>query len=144
MRIDHDAPADPSAYAFAHEVRTRFAETDAMAIVHHAAYLPYLEEARIAWMRSLDLPYAERRTTDGDVAVLEVQVSYRRPLRFDDVVAVHVRLAGGSRAWFALDYLLVVGDEVRATAVTVHAHVDERGRPRRQPEWLRDLVAGTG
>ena len=31
---------DPADYAFVHRVRTRFAETDAMGIIHHAAYLP--------------------------------------------------------------------------------------------------------
>ncbi len=42
---------DPADYDFTHRLRTRFAETDAMGIIHHAAYLPYLEEARVAYLQ---------------------------------------------------------------------------------------------
>ena len=51
----------PGDYAFVHRLRTRFAETDAMGIVHHAAYLPYLEEARVEYLRHLGHPYGEVR-----------------------------------------------------------------------------------
>ena len=54
-------PCSPRAirpdYAFSHRLRTRFAETDAMGVVHHAAYLPYLEEARVEYLRSIGHPY---------------------------------------------------------------------------------------
>jgi acyl-CoA thioester hydrolase len=35
-------------YRFSHLVRVRFAETDAQAIAHHASYVVWLEEARVA------------------------------------------------------------------------------------------------
>ena len=34
-------------------LRVRFAETDAMGVAHHAAYLPYLETARVEYLRAL-------------------------------------------------------------------------------------------
>ena len=48
---------DPADYSFTHRLRTRFAETDAMGIIHHAAYLPYLEEARVEYLRAIGHPY---------------------------------------------------------------------------------------
>jgi acyl-CoA thioester hydrolase len=33
---------------FEHTVRVRFAETDAQGIAHHASYVVWLEEARVA------------------------------------------------------------------------------------------------
>ena len=48
---------DPADYPFTHHLRTRFAETDAMGIIHHAAYLPYLEEARVEYLRAIGHPY---------------------------------------------------------------------------------------
>ena len=36
-------------------------------------------------------------------------------------------------------YLLTVGDEVRATAVTVHGCVNAAGKPVRMPAWLLAL-----
>ncbi len=121
-----------------HSIRTRFAETDAMGIIHHAAYLPYLEEARVAYLRRLGHPYGEVRREGINFAVLEVAVQYRRPLFFDDQVDIHVRAAARSRATFQLGYLLTVDHEVHATAVTVHGCVDADGRARRLPSWIGD------
>ena len=61
-----------------------------MGVVHHAAYLPYLEEARVEYLRAIGHPYLEVRAEGVDFAVLEVAVQYLAPLRFDDVVDVHV------------------------------------------------------
>ena len=57
---------DPADYDFAHRLRTRFAETDAMGIIHHAAYLAYLEEARVEYLRAIGHPYDSVRAGDGD------------------------------------------------------------------------------
>lgn len=126
---------------FRHEVRVRFAETDAMGIVHHSRYLPYLEEARVAYLRSIGHPYDAERADGVDYAVLEAHVSYRQPLRFDEVVTVHLVVSAATRATFTIDYLLTVGDTVVSTASTAHACVNRAGRPMRLPSWLSELVA---
>ena len=61
MRITAEPSNDPTDYEFAHPLRVRFAETDAMGIVHHSRYLPMLEEARIAYLRHIGHPYQEIR-----------------------------------------------------------------------------------
>ena len=35
--------------------RVQFHETDAMGVVHHAAYIKYFENARVDWMISMNL-----------------------------------------------------------------------------------------
>ena len=37
-------------YAFTHHVRVRFAETDAQGIAHHASFVVWLEDARVAYL----------------------------------------------------------------------------------------------
>ena len=141
MRHVSDPSRATSDYPFAHEVRARFAETDAMGIVHHSRYLPWLEEARVAYLREIGHPYDATRADGVDYAVIEAHVAYVQPVRFDEVVTVHLALVSGTRATFAIDYLLTVSGEVRATATTVHGCVDQRGRPVRLPAWLKDLLA---
>jgi acyl-CoA thioester hydrolase len=126
-------------YPYHHRLRVRFAETDAMGIVHHSRYLPYLEEARVEYLRALGHPYTELRKDGVDYAVLEAFVQYRLPLRFDDEVLVHLRLGAATRATFQMAYLLTVGGEGRATAVTVHGCVNAEGRPVRMPACLAEL-----
>ena len=126
-----------------------------MGVIHHASYLAYLEEARVAYLRSLGHPYDAVRAGEGSGAgsapasgrefpVLEVVVRYRRPLRFDEEVEVLLAIGALSGATFEIAYLLNVGAETRASAVTVHGCVDRRGRPARLPEWLRSLGAPSG
>jgi acyl-CoA thioester hydrolase len=140
VRLAAEPTVHVADYAFVHRLRVRFAETDAMGIVHHANHLLYLEEARVAYLRHLERPYSEMRADGVDHAVLEAFVQYRRPIHFDDVVEVHLRLASVTRATFQLAYLLTVEGEPRATAVTVHGCVDARGRAVRMPEWLAGLA----
>ena len=75
-----------------------FAETDAMGVIHHAAYLPYLEEARVEYLRSIEHPYGAVRSGRGDDSrdfpVLEVSVRYRKPVGFDEEVDVALRDRG--------------------------------------------------
>jgi acyl-CoA thioester hydrolase len=139
MRVTFEPPLDPVAYLFVHQVRVRFAETDAMAVAHHASYLLYLETARVEYLREIGHPYDRQRAGGVDLPVIEVHVRYLRPLRFDELVAVHAVVASVGRATFQMGYLLTVGGEARATAVTVHAVVGGDGRPVRTPDWLRRL-----
>jgi acyl-CoA thioester hydrolase len=127
-------------YRFRHQVRVRFSETDAMGIVHHSRYLPYLEEARVAYLRHIGHSYAASRVDGVDYAVLEAHVAYRQPLRFDELVTVHLRLSSVSRASFSMAYLLTVDDDIRATARTMHGCVNAEGRPVRLPAWLPALA----
>ncbi len=137
MRLTLTPSTDPGAYPFTHRVRTRFSETDAMGVVHHAAYLPYLEEARVELLRHLGHPYTDLRSDGIDLAVLEVFVQYRRPLAFDEQVDIGLAVGAVTRTTFQIAYLVRVADEVRATAVTVHGAVDAGGRARRLPDWFR-------
>ncbi len=139
MRLSVDPGLDPAGYTFRHDIRVRFAETDAMGIVHHSRYLPYLEEARVAYLRDIGHPYTAWQADGIESAVLECFVRYRQPLRFDEVLTVHTRLASATRTTFQMAYLVTVGEEVRATAVTVHG-LTVQGRPVRLPAWLSEHV----
>ena len=139
MRISVEPSTNPADYPFRHRIRVRFAETDAMGIVHHSRYLPMMEEARVRYLDHVGHPYHEIRK-GGDIAVLEVSLRYRQPLRFDELVDIHLQLADVTRTTFQMQYLMVVDDQVRATGVTAHGSLTPDGKPTRLPEWLRKLA----
>lgn len=139
MRISADPSTDPADYEFSHRLRVRFAETDAMGIVHHSRYLPMMEEARVAYLRHIGHPYSDIRAEGVEMNVLEAWCQYRKPLEFDEVVDVHVKLAKVERASFQMGYLLTVDGEIRSTGMTAHGCVTPEGRPTRLPAWLREL-----
>jgi acyl-CoA thioester hydrolase len=144
MRINLEPSTDPSEYSFVHDIRVRFAETDAMGIVHHASYLPYLEEARVAYLRSIDHDYVSVRAEGVNFAVIEVALKYVQPCYFDEVIRVHLRLRSLTRATFQIAYLLTVSGQTRLTGVTAHGCVDMQGRATRLPRWLSEVEPSRG
>jgi acyl-CoA thioester hydrolase len=139
VRLELQPSLVPADYPYVHQLRVRFSETDAMGIVHHSRYLPYLEEARVEYLRHLGHPYTEMRAEGVDYAVLEAFVQYRKPLKFDEQVDVHLQLGAATRASFQIAYLLTVDGDVRSTAVTVHGCVNAEGKAVRMPAWLAEL-----
>jgi acyl-CoA thioester hydrolase len=140
MRVSFEPPLVPASYAFVHQLRVRFAETDAMGVAHHSSYLLYLEATRVEYLRAVGHPYDRQRDEGADFPVVEVHVRYIRPLRFDEMVEVHAVVASVGKATFQIGYLVTAGGEPKATAVTVHAVVGDHGRPMRTPPWLRELA----
>ncbi len=142
MRATLQPSTDPATYPVTHRVRPRFAETDAMGVVHHGAYPVWLEEARVVLLERAGHPYEEVRAGGVDFAVLELAVRYRRAVRFGEPVDVHLVVGGATRATFQVGYLLTVDGEPATTAVTVHGAVDATGRATRLPGWVADLARG--
>ena len=132
---------DRSACQFVHRVRTRFAETDAMGIIHHGAYAVYLEEARAAFLEAAGHPYREVQDEGVGFPVLELYLAYHRPLHFGETVDVGITVGELTRTSFQVGYLLDVNGETRATATSVHAAIDHEGRPVRLPSWMRAVAA---
>ena len=76
---------------FHYQRRVEFADTDRAGIVHFARYLCYAEEAEHAFLRSLGL--SVHVPADGHSVGFPrraVRVEYRRPIRFEDLVDVHI------------------------------------------------------
>lgn len=69
----------------------RYAETDAMGIVHHSAYVIWLEEGRSAWFRErLKDPrgYALMEADGYALAVTDLQMRFLASARYGDRVRV--------------------------------------------------------
>jgi acyl-CoA thioester hydrolase len=117
-----------------------FYETDAMGIVHHSNYVRFLEHARVQFLADHDRPYTEYVAEGFHVPVTRVQVSYKRPCRFADVIEISCWLAWARTASLGFAYNLHVAGQLVAIAETDHAIIDMEGRPTRIPEHMRDRL----
>jgi len=125
-------------------IRVLHAHTDAMGIVYHGAILPWLEHARVEYMRARGLVYADLERAGLGLPVTELFVRYRAPGRHDDRVRVACRAERDGRARLRFEYRVEIearaGRPVRilmAEATTRHACVRlSDGRPVRLPEAL--------
>lgn len=88
-----------SAPVFEWPVRVYWEDTDAGGIVFYANYLKFFERARAEWLRSLGLgQQALRDDTGGMFVVTDVQLTYHRPARLDDMLCVTAVVKDSGRA----------------------------------------------
>jgi acyl-CoA thioester hydrolase len=119
--------------------RVRFAETDAMGIVHHAAYLVYLEEGRSELSRQFNAPYSELEVSGFALAVTEIALRYLAPARYDNLITVRTWIEQlQSRGMiFGYEVLHSEGGQVLVSGTTRHLCIDHSGQVRRMPQaWM--------
>jgi len=123
----------------------RYAETDQMGVVHHAAYVVWFEEGRSAWMRSLGSNYADFEAEGLNLAVSEVHARYVAPALYGRQVTVRTR-GDEIRSRSAKICYEVVDTESGRTLVTGytrHICVDREGQVVRIPDRWRKLLAAS-
>jgi len=102
------------------ELRVRYAETDQMGVAHHANYLVWCEEARTAHFRRSGVSYRDLENQGLILVVVEVQVRYRAPARYDDLLRVDCWVRDRNRRRLIFGYAVRRPDDhqLLATAQT--------------------------
>ena len=117
----------------------RYAETDAMGVVHHAGYLVYFEEARSHYMRELGSDYSAIESAGFRLPVSEAGLRYVGSLRYGDRVQVRtwVEENKSRRIRFAYQVCKEGDDSILVTGFTQHIWTDHDGKVTRAPEqWV--------
>jgi acyl-CoA thioester hydrolase len=137
------APLDPAKTTTVTTLRVRFAETDLMGIAHHASYLVYFEAARVEWLRRRGVTYADWAHKGIHVAVVEVNVRYKAPARFDDLLAIETALAELRAVSMRFVYVIRRGDTIVAEGMTRLGCIDDEQKLVHITDAMREvLVAG--
>ncbi len=118
------------------EVRVRYADTDAMGVVYHANYLVWFEVGRNELMRAWGLPYIDFERQGIMVPVVEGNIKWKFPARYDDVLHVQTRVESISPAKITFAYRIVRAEDGKlcCEGTTVHAFLNGEGRPAALPK----------
>ena len=126
---------------FSIKIKVRYCETDQMGLVHHGSYINYLEEARISWISNLGFSYSEMEKSGIILPVSKLNVSYLKPVYFDDELEVNVELAELPTSRLIFNYTIKNKDEVVVTGTTVLAFLNkETKKPVRCPDYMLEKV----
>lgn len=133
-------------------VRVRYAECDPMGVAHHASYAPWLEMGRTELLREGGRSYATLEAQGVFLVVTRLEIRYRRPIRYDDMLEIRTNVAGGSRVKVKHAYEIVLierngaapdpadpavpANGVVSVGETELACVGRDGRVRELPDWL--------
>jgi len=123
-------------------IRVRYAETDAMGIVHHAVYPIWMELGRSDFLREQGQSYAEWERQGVMMSVAEIFVKFRAPARYDEMVEVRTRLLEANRRKVVFSYEITREGIRLVEGRTVHVVTGPDGRARTLPEELLHLVQG--
>jgi len=124
--------------------RVRFEETDLMAVVYHASYLPWMEMGRVEYLRACGVDLNEMMDEGILFPIREVNVKYKHSARFDDEYEVRTRMQEFNRAKMVFAYSIVnVKDgTVFVEGTTTNVFTDRNGKIVRLPaKWFTPIDA---
>ncbi len=116
----------------------RYAETDAMGIVHHASYIVYFEEGRSNYARQRGSDYASFERSGRYLTVAEVNARYIKPAVYGQLITVRCWIEDmKSRALtFAYEIVDAESRDLLVTGKTRHICITHDGHVTTIPdEW---------
>ena len=127
---------------YEHEIpiRVRYCETDAMGFLHHSNFLSYFEMGRTELFRAQGGDYRKMEEGGHFFVVVEMNVKYRAPARFDDLLSLRTRVVRVTPAKLEHEYKLSRDRTVIADAHSILACVDREGRVRRISHVVPELT----
>ncbi len=117
-------------------ITIRYAETDAMRVVHHSSYVVWLEAARVEWLREMGLPYHELEARGFNFSVIDLCLKYKASARFGDEVIVKVCLKEFGSRGLSFVYQVLKGEQVLVDAETKHLCQTPEGKVMRIPSEI--------
>jgi acyl-CoA thioester hydrolase len=133
---------DTSRVAHDIEFRVRYAETDQMQVVYHSNYLIWCEVGRTEFIRALGTPYAELERQNVGLAVVEANIRFRSPARYDNLIRVTTTISEVRSRTITFDYVISNAEtgERFATASTKLASLTRDSRLTTIPEPLLTIL----
>ena len=124
-------------------LRVRYAETDAMGIVHHSNYFVWFEAGRVEYMRTIGSDYTEVEKGGHFFAVSEAEARYLAPAHFDDLVLIRTWVEEVRSRSIAFNYEIVQAEtgQTLVTGFTRHVCIDTDGKVTAIPADVRKLLS---
>jgi acyl-CoA thioester hydrolase len=112
-----------------------------MGVVYYANYLVWFEVGRTDLLSGSGWSYREMEVEGFSLPVIEAQCSYRQSARYDDDLDIRTTgtLLSRVRVRFNYEVVRAADEAVLAEGYTVHASLDQDGRPRRLPDRIATL-----
>ena len=116
--------------------QVRYAETDAMGIVHHSTYLLWYEVGRTSLLAAIGFPYDELERSGTLFPVIEYGCRLIGSSAYGDTVTVETEVVELRSRTVVFGYRVRCGDRVIATGTSKHVAVDESNKPHRMSDAL--------
>jgi acyl-CoA thioester hydrolase len=129
-------------YEFNTQLRVRYAEADPMNVVYYGNYAQYFEMGRVEWLRNLGISYKWMEENGVMLPVVSLELNYKKPARYDDVLRIKTKLKSQSTVKIEFDYeIFNEQNQLLTTGYSMLVFVDMKtGRPIIPPKYLSDKI----
>jgi acyl-CoA thioester hydrolase len=121
---------------FKHQIRVAYRDVTVGNHVYYSRYFDFLETVRNEIFRDVGFPLKKLQDENVIFPVIECSIKYRAAARYDDILTIESVVTDVRKVQFTLDYKVVRGDVVLATATTRHAVTNLEEKPVRMPPEL--------
>ena len=124
-------------------LRVRYAETDAMGIVHHSQYAVWFEAGRSDFFRAAGLAYCDCEARGVYFPVTELFVRFSHSALYDEEIVICTRAPEVRSRGVTFRYEVRNSKQtLLATGYTRHVCVTEKQEAQTIPGWLRQILIG--
>ncbi len=117
-----------------------------MQYVYYGRYYEYFEAARNEMLREIGFEYKQLEALGIMLPVVASHAEYNQPAHYDDLLEIRTRVTAVENVRITISYEVVRKDEskVLVKGYTIHAFINEHGRPKRPPEAFREALIKAG
>ena len=130
-------------FKFGARTRVGFSDTDAQGIVYYGRYFPYIDLARVEYLRMLGLLGMAIGERGVEFVTRAGTIEYHAPAVFDDELEVFIRIARIGRTSLTYEFAVYRAQDdllmVTGTQTLVLVDLDER-KPCEIPQELRETI----
>ncbi len=125
------------------ERKVNYYETDKMGVVHHSNYIRYMEEARGAWLESIDMPFQVLEENSITIPVLGVSCNYKYHATYGDTIVINMIIKEYTGVRMTVEYEMKdkKTSKLFLTGETKHCFTDSNLKPislkKHAPEFSR-------
>lgn len=126
-----------------YKTRVRYSETDQMGYVYYGNYATYFEIGRVEWLRNFGISYKEMENSGIMLPVLNLNVDYKKPAKYDDLITIKTSLRKLPNVKIEFDFeVFNEQNELLTTAYVSLVFIDmKKNKPTRCPEYLLNKIS---
>src|SRR5262249_35898825 len=117
-------------------LRVRYAESDAMGVLHHSRYFEYFEIGRTELLRKAGFRYRDLEARGILFVVVKLECRFRAPARYDDEITLTTTITRMTRARIDHAYTLKRGATILGEATSTLAAANREGKRIKIPDEL--------
>jgi acyl-CoA thioester hydrolase len=125
-------------------LRVNYSETDQMGVVYHARHVVWLDIARTEHLRQAGYSYRTLEEEGVRLVVTDLQIRYRRPARYDDLIRIRSRIRDVASRRVIFSYAVEQADDgtLLAEAETTLICLDRQHQLSRLPDAVVRALGG--